>query len=127
MKIEEIAKSWIEMWSIDVNDPRRDKYSWVDDIEYEYVYENPEKAIDLILTVLKLDQGNEVMEILAAGPLEQVLAQHGETIIERVENIAKSNEMFSSLLGGVWQNSIPNEIWDRVQNVWNRSGWDGNA
>ena len=121
MKIEEIAKSWIEMWSIDVNDPRRDKYSWVDDIEYEYVYEN------LILTVLKLDQGNEVMEILAAGPLEQVLAQHGETIIERVENIAKSNEMFSSLLGGVWQNSIPNEIWDRVQNVWNRSGWDGNA
>lgn len=114
------------MWDIELENPARDRYDWVDDFEYQAVYENPDLAIDLVLEVLKYAPSNSTKEVLAAGPLEQVLANHGTDIIERVESLAKSNPDFASLLGGVWQNSMSTEIWLRVQSVWNRSGWDGN-
>jgi hypothetical protein len=46
-------------------------------------------------------------------------------MIERVETEARSNPLFAKLLGGVWQNEMPDHIWRRVQAVWDRRGWDG--
>ncbi|SEA31003.1 hypothetical protein SAMN05216562_2548 [Microbulbifer marinus] len=115
------------MWEFESGDPRRDQYEWVEDIEYEFVYEKPNEALDLILTIMNFSQSNAIKEVLAAGPLEQVLAQHGPKIIERVERLAQEDEKFAGLLGGVWKNSMASDVWVRVQNVWDRSGWDGNA
>ena len=127
MDINKVAQAWIEMWNLDVDDPARDQFEWVEDFEYGAVHENPEAAIDLVLEVLNLNQGNNILEVLSAGPLEQVLAEHGPSIIDRVENLARANKEFSSLLGGVWKNAMTEEVWARVQQVQNRSGWDGNA
>lgn len=126
MEVREIAEAWIEMWDIELEDPLRKKYSWVDDFEYEAVYKNPDLAIDLILEILDHTPSNETKEVLAAGPLEQVLAVNGSKIIERVERLANANPAFANLLGGVWQNDMSDDIWQRVKNVRNKSGWDGN-
>ena len=126
MELRETAKTWIEMWNLDVDDPEREKYEWVDDYEYEVVYENPDKALDLVLEILKQPISNRTKEVLAAGPLEQVLAVHGSKIILRVEKLARNNAIFANLLGGVWQNSMSEEVWERVQSVCVRKGWDGN-
>ena len=75
---------------------------------------------------MKLDLNAKTIEVLAAGPLEQVLANHGEAIIDRVELLARIEPQFSSLLGGVWQNNMSEEVWIRVKKSSNRSGWDGN-
>lgn len=127
MKIEAVAKSWVEMWSYEIEAPERDKYDWVEDFEYEAIYENPETGLKLVLAVLELGPNLETIEVLAAGPLEDLLAQHGGTLISKIEVEAKNNQKFASLLGGVWQNAISNEVWERVQKVWNRKGWDGNS
>ena len=126
-QLKKVATAWVEMWLLEINDPMRSKYDWVDDFEYEAVYENPNLAIDLILEILKLGLSEKSKEVLAAGPLEQVLANHGDAIIERVELLARRDPQFSSLLGGVWQNNMSDEVWMRVKKTWNRSGWDGNA
>jgi len=127
MDLNEVAKAWVEMWGYEVDDPQRDQYDWVSDYEYVAVYKNPELAIDLVIAILRLNPDNLIKEVLAAGPLEQVLAEHGPSIIARVESEAKKDLQFANLLGGVWQNKMPDEIWERVQKVWNRSGWDGNV
>ena len=127
MDLKEVATSWIKMWGYDVNDPQREQFDWVADFEYDAVYENPDLALDLVLEILRQDPSSDIIEVLAAGPLEQVLAENGSSIIERVESTARMNPNFAHLLGGVWQNSMSDEIWKRVKNVWNRSGWDGNA
>lgn len=127
MDINKVAQAWIEMWNLDVDDPARDQFEWVEDFEYNAVYKNPEIAIDLVLEVLNLNQSNSIFEVLSAGPLEQVLAEHGAKVIERVENLARTNKDFSLLLGGVWKNAMTDDVWARVQQVQNRSGWDGNA
>ena len=63
--------------------------------------------------------------MLSAGPLEDLLAYHGHLIIDRVEAEARRKPLFAKLLGGVWQNIMPDDIWTRVQAVWDRRGWDG--
>jgi hypothetical protein len=35
--------------------------------------------------------------------------------IERVEELARQDPNFNSLLGGVWQNTMTDEVWKRVQ------------
>jgi hypothetical protein len=125
--IKYVAKAWVEMWSYGLESPERDKFAWVADFEYEATYENPEIGFQLVLEVIKLDPSKEIIEVLAAGPLESLLSHHGESMIRKIELEAKTNSKFTNLLGGVWQQSISDEVWKKVQNVWDRSGWDENT
>ena len=87
--------------------------------------EDPEAAWSFILYTLADRRSEDVLSILAAGPLEDLLAKHGDRIIERVELEARRNPRFAMLLGGVWQNVIDDAIWQRVKAVWDLRGWDG--
>jgi hypothetical protein len=62
--------------------------------------------------------------VLSAGPIEDLLAQHGDAFIDRVEIEARRDPSFAKVLGGVWQNSMSDEVWKRLQTVWDRKGWD---
>jgi hypothetical protein len=84
-----------------------------------------EAVWSFILAVIQKGQSRRVMELTAAGPLEDLLADHGSEVIERVESEAKSNPSFARLLAGVWQSDTPTPFWRRVQVVWDRRGWDG--
>jgi hypothetical protein len=66
-----------------------------------------------------------MQSVLAAGPLEDLFGWHGAQFIGRVEQEARNDPSFAQLLGGVWKSTIPENIWLRVQAVWNRRGWDG--
>ena len=117
MDINEVAKGWVERWAYEVGDPKRDEFEWVDEFEYVATHEIPEVGFKLILEILELEPSNHLIKMLAAGPLEDLLTNHGEKIIEKVESEAKSNDKFALLLSGVWQNLIPDHIWERVQTV----------
>jgi len=101
------------------------EYSWAWDKEFDIKYENPSLHWQLILAVHSLDQSAPVAQVLAAGPLEDILANHGSEFIELIEAKAKEDPSFAFLLGGVWRSSMSEEIWGRVQAVWDRRGWDG--
>jgi hypothetical protein len=60
--------------------------------------------------------------VLAAGPLEDLLAYHGSEFIDRVETEARRNPRFRDLLGGVWRNTITDDIWARVEKI-RGPGW----
>lgn len=98
---------------------------WAPDAITDLTYENPEALWEFVLEVLHRDPPVEVIEVLAAGPLEDYLAKCGEKVIARVEDRASADPKFRSLLGGVWKNSMTEEVWARVQACWDRSQWDG--
>ena len=109
------------------NDPPDDdpdfwSFEKLDDL----IWKEPEEAWLVILEILRRDTSTPIMEILSAGPLEDLLVRHGDDFIERVEAEALSNKDFASLLGGVWQNAMSDELYVRVKRVWDRTGWDGN-
>jgi hypothetical protein len=67
-----------------------------------------------ILEVLSRRPSDEVIGVLAAGPLEDLIDHAGPEFIGRIELEARRNPAFRHLLGGVWQSSSP-EIWARVE------------
>jgi hypothetical protein len=83
--------------------------------------EDPEAAWVLILGILERDQSAPVIEMLAAGPLEDLIEYHGAHFVDRIEEAARRDSKFRRLLGGVWEASTP-DIWGRVvaarENAW---------
>src|SRR5882672_11112318 len=73
----------------------------------------PESAWEAVLAVLAATTNEYTLSNLAAGPLEDLLNQHGGTFIDRIEKLARSDPRFQELLCGVWRASTP-EIWRRV-------------
>ncbi|MCB2115460.1 MAG: hypothetical protein KDE00_03975 [Rhodobacteraceae bacterium] len=54
--------------------------------------------------------------MLAAGPLEDLIADHGETVIDRIEHAARHSPRFRFALTGVWpQGNQASPVWARVE------------
>jgi hypothetical protein len=82
---------------------------------FEACQDDPDNVWLAILELIGQDLKDKQMAVLAAGPLEQLVAWHGATFIDRIEKEAFQNPKFRRLLSGVWrQSGIPQEIWDRV-------------
>jgi hypothetical protein len=76
--------------------------------------ESPDIAWKLILRILNSTDHELALENLAAGPLEDLLARHGHKFIDLIEARAEADLRFRWLLAGVWKNSIPDDIWERL-------------
>lgn len=127
---DELVKTWIRLQNIAVEvgyeDPKADELFWSAQKMDELISRDPQAAWNVILSILKTDESRTIIQSLSAGPLEDLLVRHGEQVIDAVETEAKKNEKFAKLLGGVWKNKIKDEIWNRIQAVRDRRGWDGN-
>ena len=125
-ELNELAEAWIGYWRTPRESPeRQEKFGWISDAEYDLRYNDPETLWKLILEVHRRNQSNEIQQVLSAGPVEDLLGMHGGLFIERVESEARQNPQFAKLLGGVWQGRMTDEVWSRLQSVWDRKGWDG--
>ena len=88
------------------------------------VTDDPEQAWATILEVLSKTDSLQVLGQLAAGPLEDLLSNHGEHFIDRTEELARIDPKFAVLLGGVWKFQITDPIWERIGYVANRAAWN---
>ena len=119
-----LVNSWIALCKSEQGTADYEANFWAFDAWFD-MQEDVDAVWWFVLAVVAKDQSNRVMEQTAAGPLENLLADHGEKVIDRVEREAKSNPNFARLLGGVWQSDTPPHLWQRVEAVWDRRGWDG--
>lgn len=67
-----------------------------------------------ILKVLERQPSAWAAEVLAAGPLEDLIAQAGPQFIDRIEEQARHAPVFREALLYVWRNASTQDIWDRV-------------
>jgi hypothetical protein len=128
---EQIADAWVKRYAKDrplillldsadkrvEGDQRNEAETfWAFEELSRLVKDDPTRAWAVILRVLESAQQNqEVLDNLAAGPLESLLVYHGIGIIEWVEAQAKSDLRFKELLLGVWGNAINEAVWARLQ------------
>ncbi|MES9994469.1 MAG: DUF6869 domain-containing protein [Candidatus Thiodiazotropha sp.] len=73
----------------------------------------PGDCLKTILTILELDPPDKLIEVLAAGPLEDLIEIAGKEVIDEIEILSRQNPSFRHLLGGVWESGTP-EVWKRV-------------
>jgi hypothetical protein len=60
------------------------------------------------------DIAPEVLAVVAAGPLEDLVCKAGPDFIDRIEREAKLSRRFGFLLTGVWPSRATPEIRERV-------------
>jgi hypothetical protein len=110
LSLPELARAWVEQYSKSDRD-RDDNFFTMMDYERDLRCENPDKAIDLILEILKIESNPVLLSLLAAGPLEDVISI--ETI-DRIEQEAAANKRFRDLLGGIWYYRASDELKARL-------------
>ena len=115
----ELARAWVEQYSKSDRD-RDDNFFAMMDYERELREEDPDKAIDLIVEILKIETNPVMLSLLAAGPLEDVISM--ETI-DRIEREASANKRFHDLLGGVWYYRAPDELKARLDALVRQNRW----
>jgi hypothetical protein len=92
---------------------------WADE---EFKRADPESRWVAILAILEREPGDDVVPVLAAGPLEDLIREHGEQFIERIETEARRNAAFRHLLGGVWMCG-GHAVWTRVDAARLHEAW----
>ncbi len=66
-----------------------------------------EDAWQVILTIVSRTDAEQVLGVLAAGPLEDLIGGWGSQLIERIESEASRNPQFRDVLRGVWEGGDP--------------------
>jgi hypothetical protein len=119
MSVAELARAWVEQYSKSERD-RDDNFFAMMDYESELREEDPDKAIDLIVEILKIETNPVMLSLLAAGPLEDVISM--ETI-DRIEREASADKRFHDLLGGVWYYRASDELKARLDALVEGNRW----
>jgi len=124
-KDEDLAKAFIARQRAKHKSEQSNALFWTHE-RTSYLTKNlPHKAWRVILLIWSMDQSTETMQNLSAGEIEDLLSRKGTEIIPLVEAEARRDPSFAKLLGGVWKNRMTDEVWFRLQAVWDRRGWDG--
>jgi hypothetical protein len=112
----EIAEEWIQAWS-GTEPPAVGAGVGASRLDWELPRENPELCLESIINVLSRIDGsspNRLLAVLAAGPLEDLLAVNGHIVIEKIEALARCSSEFRLLLNGVWDRTIKPEVLSKL-------------
>jgi hypothetical protein len=113
-----LARVWIALQATPQHAPEYNSLFWSFKQSYDLAREEPMEAWQLILTIWSLDQSIPTKRSLSAGLIEELLCYHGEFMIQHIERQAKADRSFATLLGAVRQNTMPDDVWSRLQDVW---------
>lgn len=109
--IERYTKQY--QWDKDLVLREQDLNFWAWEEFERLLDKSPDRAWEVILSILGATTDEYTLDCLAAGQLEDLIHQHGEAFIERIEEQAKRDQRFRDLLWGVWESSTP-DVWARV-------------
>ncbi len=125
MKLEPkiIAEGWYDLHASKLTKTERALGAWAEEALKEAIYHDGEYAFEIISAIHELDSEHKCIESFSAGPIEDLLTYQGSAAIELVEKKAKQDSSFAHVLGGVWQNSMTDSIWDRVKKARKVEGW----
>lgn len=125
-ELERLADAWFAYTEADKKSPAREENWWAIEQVLEWSgadRDGAEKLWRFILVAYKREASDLAMASLAAGPVEDLLAYHGPEYVDRVVELARKQPRFNWLLGGVWRNSMTEEVWQRVQAIRNYESW----
>lgn len=117
---DKLAGAYIDELTARKRNGMRPLDSWAWECVNELEFADPKSTLFFILAALdRLTAETEACaSILAAGPLETILANFGTEIIDAVETVARKSAKFRFLLSGVWGRSrMDPPVWGRIRAV----------
>lgn len=112
---DRMAATYAAYWARRIADEPDEGNEWVNECVSELEREAPKSALWFILLALDQVKLPQVLAVLAAGPMENVLCHGGPQVIGAIEAIARKSPKFRLLLSGSWgRNRMEEEIWRRA-------------
>jgi hypothetical protein len=81
---------------------REDQHSWAFDEFLVLIRTDPEKAWDITLELVSRASDDATLGYVAAGPLEDLMCEHGPLLVDHAEERARRDPRFRKALKGVW-------------------------
>jgi len=121
--MDELVVGWIALATAQADGPKVDveEVFWAWEAASDLTKDHPDLALQFVLKVFEKGMSEKMLSMLAAGPLEDLLERNGAVVIDRIETMARQDPKFRDLLGGVWQNAMSNDLWQRVERAANRT------
>lgn len=97
--LQELAKAWSASQEVD---GERSEADWEPIFRVHDLTSEPEELWRFILLAEPICKTPAAFGMLGTGPLEELIAWHGVTFIERMEATARDNRRFAELFLHVW-------------------------
>jgi hypothetical protein len=114
---QKLVRAWIALQYATPASKAYDDNFWAFKALSDYCESEPDRCWELINEIRSADGTDVILANLAAGPLEDLMVQHAQQFIGKVEKLAEEDEQFRRLLGALWQNDVSDEIWARIKRV----------
>jgi hypothetical protein len=120
-ELDRIVDAWIAYYTAAKGSPERKENWWAVETEMNWMADSQAELLwEFVNVAYKRELPDNVIAALAAGPLENLLADHGPQYIDRVVTLARQAPKFNYLLGGVWKGRMPDEVWKLIEAIRNR-------
>jgi hypothetical protein len=100
-QVQALAKAWAAAQAIAQAHRSESEWQAIYDVQ-NLADGEPDTLWEVVLNVLKLRPSEEVLGMLAASPLEDLIQDHGVRFVDRVADEAGRNPAFAALLPKVW-------------------------
>jgi Family of unknown function (DUF6869) len=117
---DNLVEAWIRLHHIPKESRQSTQYDelfWSWEKLTEMCDSAPETAWDAIQEIIGRDHSDQILASIGAGPFEDLMGSHGAQFIDRVEKCARTHPAFRRMLGIVWNNSISDDVWIRIQAI----------
>lgn len=101
---ESLVQSWLTF----------KRHWWAFDALDDLCRDNPEKAWLVVAALVEAADTEELLGAVGAGPLEDLLSEHGATFVDRAETEARTNAKFAAALRNVWLSEQGSETTKRL-------------
>jgi hypothetical protein len=114
-ELDELIDTWIEHNESETAHTSSPTW-WAAERVSNWRYDGDHESLwSFILAAYQREISESTIAILAAGALEDLLADKGSEYIGKIEILARRDPRFNHLLGGVWKNSMSDDVWQRVE------------
>jgi hypothetical protein len=105
---DDVATAWLKKWA--GTSPQEVSIAEMDtDLDLGLPRNAPALCLASIVELLARIPANPEdrhFQLLAAGPLEDLLRNHGESVVDEVDSLARRDPSFRLLLNGAWAQSF---------------------
>lgn len=124
LPLKELAAAWVEITARSDRDRERDR-NWdaLFDFQSELIGNDPLAALELVKAILAIETDQNVLGLLAAGMLEDLLPDENGPVIDAVVDEARRNPRFRDLLCGVWFYGMSPEVTERLEKARGEVPW----
>lgn len=110
-----LAEAWLRYNAGKSNE--KNPEAWAGDRMIDLLFRDPEAAWQVINLIWRQATDDRTLADLAAGPVESLLAHHGEAFIDRLYLLARREPVFRKMLGAVWRNSMSEPVWQKLKSI----------